>query len=122
VSEKDHQNTEPLKAPKKAKSKEFLEHMFKPGQSGNPGGRPRKLTDSLEKQLEQRVPNDPQKRSYAQLFIEAVMKRAIAKSDVLAKEIFDRIEGKVALPIVGEEEAGPLQINISAIPKYRKKV
>jgi hypothetical protein len=101
---------------------QLVAHLFKPGQSGNPGGRPKRLTTRLERQLLAKVPNDPQKRTYEELFIEAITKRAIGKSDVLAKEIFDRVEGKVALPIVGEEEAGPVQINISAIPKYRKKV
>jgi hypothetical protein len=80
------------------------------------------LTTRLEKQLLAKVPNDPQKRTYEELFIEAITKRAISKSDVMAKEIFDRIEGKVAQPIVGEEEgAAPIRIDISAVPRHREK-
>jgi len=123
VKNENGQNTAP-NTPKKKRPlpAELVARMWKPGQSGNPGGRPKRLTTRLERQLLAKVPNDPQKRTYEELFIEAITKRAIGKSDVLAKEIFDRVEGKVALPIVGEEEAGPVQINISAIPKYRKKV
>jgi hypothetical protein len=40
------------------------------------------------------VPNDPEGRCYAQLLISEAVKRAIDSSDVLVKEIFDRIEGK----------------------------
>lgn len=68
--------------------------QFKPGQSGNPGGRSRKLTRILEEMLAMPVPNDKLKRTYAQKFIEETLKRAIRKSDSLAKEIFDRIDGK----------------------------
>jgi hypothetical protein len=99
----------------------MVERKWKPGQSGNPGGRPRKLTNRLEKQLEERVPNDPHRRSYAQLLIEATVKRAISKSDVLVKEIFDRIEGKLVLPIVGDEQLPPVRIDISAIPHKRER-
>jgi hypothetical protein len=31
---------------------------------------------------------------YAELFVEAGLKRAISRSDVLYKEIYDRLEGK----------------------------
>lgn len=81
---------------------EFLERIWKPGQSGNPNGRPKKLSDELGRFLDRKVPNDPQKRNYYHLLIEAFVKRAITKSDVLVKEIFDRIEGRVA---PNEEEA-----------------
>jgi hypothetical protein len=91
-------------------SPEFVKRIWKPGQSGNPNGRPQKLTRELDKQLSARVPGDPKKRSYAQLFIESVMKRAITKSDVLAKEIFDRIEGKI--PQIGEESTTTVGVKV----------
>jgi hypothetical protein len=40
------------------------------------------------------VPGDAQGRMYAELFAEAGLKRAISRSDVLYKEIYDRLEGK----------------------------
>jgi hypothetical protein len=36
-----------------------------------------------------------QKRQYVDLLIESMVKRAIAKSDPLIKEIFERVEGHV---------------------------
>ena len=80
----------------------FLAQRWKPGQSGNPNGRPRKLTDELNNFLDRSVPGDPEKRKYYQLMVEAFVKRAITKSDVLMKEAFDRIEGRVS---ISDEEA-----------------
>jgi hypothetical protein len=64
-------------------------NLWKPGQSGNPGGRPKKLTGPLEEFLSRRVPHDKQKRQYVDLLIESMVKRAIAKSDPLIKEILN---------------------------------
>ena len=89
---------------------------WKPGQSGNPRGRPRKLTDELEKMLDERVPNDPQKRKYARLFIESCVKRAITKSDVLAKEIFDRVEGKASMSEEDQASRG-ISVIIMDVPR-----
>jgi hypothetical protein len=69
--------------------------MWKPGQSGNPKGRAKGLTDPLKEFLTRKVPNDPQGRLYLEKLVENMVKRAIKKSDVLVKEIFDRVEGKV---------------------------
>ena len=91
-------NSLPLRtADKTAKPKRELpealrRNCFKPGQSGNPGGRPKKLSQPLEDFLARK---DKKGRQYAQLLIEAMVKRAIAKSDTLVKEIFERVEGHV---------------------------
>ena len=95
--------------------------MWKPGQSGNPGGRPKKLTRRLEKQLEMRVPNDPQKRTYAQLFIESITKRAITKSDVMAKEIFDRVEGKLSYYGEADEGRPGITVVVLDVPRPDRK-
>jgi hypothetical protein len=79
--------------PKPELSAEFKAHIFKPGQSGNPGGRPKKLTQPLEAFLARK---DKSGKQYAQLLIEAMVRRAIKKSDTLIREIFDRVEGHVA--------------------------
>ncbi len=79
--------------PKRELPEALRRNCFKPGQSGNPGGRPKKLTQPLEDFLARK---DKKGRQYAQLLIEAMVKRAIAKSDTLVKEIFDRVEGHVA--------------------------
>ena len=91
-------NSLPLRtADKTAKPKRELpealrRNCFKPGQSGNPGGRPKKLTEPLERFLARK---DSKGRQYAQLLIEAMVKRAISRSDTLVKEIFDRVEGRI---------------------------
>lgn len=87
-------------------------NKWKPGISGNPGGRPKLLTDELRSLLRQKVPNDPQKRDYAKLFIQSILQRSITKSDVLAKEVFDRIEGKASM---SDEDAARSSNAVSVI-------
>jgi len=88
----------------------LVPHQFKPGQSGNPGGRPKKqpVTDYLIDQLDQPIP-DTMKERLPQSFIEvygceATFGQLLAfklvaqglKGDMqAAKEILDRVEGKV---------------------------
>ena len=63
------------------------EHIgqFKPGQSGNPNGRPKKLPD-LEKLLVRVLGSDEENRSGWEVIIEALQKKA-AKGDVKAAEL-----------------------------------
>ena len=68
---------------------------WKPGQSGNPGGRPRTrpLTDELTQLLEQDAPNANGK-SWALVIAEALLMKA-RKGDVRAFTVLaNRIEGK----------------------------
>jgi hypothetical protein len=79
------------------KKAEWLKpHHFKPGQSGNPGGRPPKpITDALTELANEVVPGDKLKRTYAQKATQAVWDKA-TKGDVRSFEVIaDRIEGKV---------------------------
>jgi Family of unknown function (DUF5681) len=119
VKEKRHaENSGNNSAIKRKPPEGIAPYCFKPGQSGNPGGRPKKpLTDLLEWQLVQRVPGDKLGRSYAQLLIASIVKRAIKKSDILAKEIFDRIEGKVATPEPGKADTDVRVILMDGIPR-----
>ena len=76
----------------------MIPYQFKHGQSGNPGGRPRRkpLTDMLIRFLEQIDPKDKKKRQFAQKLIREWYDRAMARSDLLLMEIFNRIDGKLA--------------------------
>jgi hypothetical protein len=76
----------------------------KPGETNNPGGRPKKLTHILKQVLDERVPRDKKRRTRARKFVESVVDRATKRSDSLAKEVFDRSEGKVQTQI---EVSGP---------------
>lgn len=68
---------------------------WKPGQSGNPGGRPKSkpLTDELLRFLEQEAPKG-KGQTWASLIAEALVKKA-RRGDVRAiTELANRIEGK----------------------------
>lgn len=64
------------------------------GQSGNPKGRPRKITNRLERLLRAKDSETGDKQ--VDVFVKSIFKRACSRSDFLAKEIWDRIEGPVA--------------------------
>jgi hypothetical protein len=68
---------------------------WKPGESGNPGGRPRTklITAELERMLEQEAPTADGK-TWAAVIAEALLKKA-RQGDVRAiTELANRIEGK----------------------------
>lgn len=74
------------------------EHQFKKGEDKkrNTEGRPKgslSMTTLLREYLETK---DPKTGKYIKDIVnEAFVKRAVAKSDVLMKEVLDRIDGKV---------------------------
>lgn len=76
---------------------------FKPGQSGNPGGRPKKkpLTEALEK-----VYSDPEECMAA---ARALAKKARAGSIAHFQEAANRLEGRVADT---DESRGPVTFNV----------
>src|ERR1700678_3100474 len=78
---------------------------FKPGESGNPGGRPKKqVTAALERELNNLVPGDSEKRTWLQLIVQRGIKKAV-KGDMKAfAEIIDRLEGKA---MQAHELSGP---------------
>lgn len=79
--------------------------LWKPGQSGNPHGRPKKLTSILEQVLfEEKDKNGITK---AQKLVKAAVERAIKKSDFLVKEVWDRTEGKLK---EDRDEQGGIQV------------
>lgn len=97
--------------------------MWKPGQSGNPNGRPKKkpITARYEHRLEQPLPEPDRKKLC--LPKGATWGDAIAASQVLqarkgnvlaAKEITDRVEGKVPQAITGED-GEPVQMQIAVV-------
>ncbi|NOT61558.1 MAG: hypothetical protein HOP19_15180 [Acidobacteria bacterium] len=70
---------------------------FKPGQSGNPTGRPKGvlfLGEAYKKQLSKLFPDDPDGRTYAEVIAEKVCDIASTGDFKAAKEIADRTEGR----------------------------
>lgn len=76
-----------------AKAPQLVPHRFKPGQSGNPSGRPKKrlITDQLEKLLKQKDPKTG--KPNAELVAAGLIKLLAQGKNV--PEILNRIEGPV---------------------------
>lgn len=92
----------------------FEAAMWKPGQSGNPNGRPKKkpLSELYEKML-----NDPQMIGS----IESAIKQAISKGSMAMvlqlKEMGERTEGKVVQPVDGDLN---INLNLSLSDRMEK--
>jgi Family of unknown function (DUF5681) len=70
---------------------------FLPGQSGNPGGRPKgsvKISTAYERSLARLVPGDPEGRIYAQFIADKNVELAAQGNIAAIKEVTDRVEGK----------------------------
>jgi hypothetical protein len=86
---------------------------WKKGQSGNPGGRPKRpITDAYEAQLIKPVKGDLQKRTYAEMIAAAQIRKALRGNTMAAKEITDRIEGKARQALDVPVETPP-EFNLS---------
>ena len=71
---------------------------WKPGQSGNPKGRPPKsicLTSLLKEEINKINPKDRAKRTWAELIVLATIRLAIKGNATALKEVWDRIDGRV---------------------------
>src|ERR1700722_18271378 len=96
---------------KEARVKRLTPHRFKPGQSGNPSGRPKKLlTEAYHAILGKKFPGDRKKRTFAELIAESMAKEAIKGKPQAAIEIADRTEGKTTQ---AHELSGPRGTPIS---------
>lgn len=87
------------------------EHQFKPGQSGNPRGRPKGLSLTkrirrLLRESELEGVTNPAGLPLADLLIASLVRGAIKGNFKQQKEILDRVEGKVA-DRVKQEISGP---------------
>jgi len=80
-------NTEKNKEPRSPN----LAPMWKPGQSGNPGGRPR--GSSLTKRLRQAL--DANDGKLAEVVVKVLLREAAKGKYQHLREILDRVEGKV---------------------------
>jgi hypothetical protein len=69
---------------------------WKPGQSGNPGGRPKRtpLVDASREVLAEPVPDDAEGCTGARVIAEMLLAKAVKGDIAAAKELADRAEGK----------------------------
>jgi len=69
---------------------------WKPGQSGNPGGRPRtaKLSEACRAKLASVVPGDAPGRTFAEAIADELARRALKGDIRAAQELADRAEGR----------------------------
>jgi hypothetical protein len=75
---------------------------WKKGQSGNPNGRPKKdvtLTSLLKEEIEKICPQDKEGRTWRQLLVIATMRCAIKGESAALKEVWQRLDGRVAQSI-----------------------
>ena len=91
--------------------------MWKPGQSGNPAGpRPgaKKISNLIREYLDQKHPDDKDGRTWAEKIAIATMELAIKGNGVALREVFDRLEGKVPLPLHhGGTNGGPIELDMT---------
>jgi Family of unknown function (DUF5681) len=92
---------------------------WQPGQSGNPGGRPKRLlAEAYQTHLGCTEKGDAQKRTYAELIALAQIRKALRGNTMAAKEIADRTEGRARQAI--ELTAPEGQQNFKITVRYVK--
>jgi hypothetical protein len=81
---------------------------FKPGQSGNPGGRPRtaKLSEACRAKLASPIPGDPEGRSFADVIADKFALQALKGDIRAAQELADRAEGRPSQMAPPAEQSG----------------
>ena len=99
------------------KGKGKIKPRWKPGQSGNPKGRPKKkysLVSLLKEALEKLCPADKKKRTWAEVLTESLLVKA-AKGDMTAQKIiWEYIEGKPKQEI---EIPSEIKINVNYVKR-----
>ena len=98
--------------------------QFKPGQSGNPGGRPRtaKLSEACRDKLASIVPGDARDRTYAEAIADELARRAL-KGDIRATaELADRAEGRPGQNKTVTEEDKGIKVVVIDVPRPQRGV
>jgi hypothetical protein len=113
-----------VKAKPRGNPSKIIPFRWKPGESGNPKGRPRKepLTDILRAVLAEKIPNaqDPRQSQVAHALIRNWVFEAIRTKDItMIVEIFNRVEGKVKdrVALSGDEEE-PIRIERIDVTRF----
>jgi hypothetical protein len=101
----------------------MAEKMWKPGQSGNPGGRPKRkpLTDAYAALLDKPIPPDMARQlkldestTYAEVIAMSLLREAVKGKVNAAAELADRTEGRVAQAVEHSgPDGGPIQASVT---------
>ena len=117
-----------------SRSEILAAHAFKPGQSGNPGGRPKKLpiTDYLKEQLAAPIPESMRAKlppvfvevygpdaSFGQMLAFKLIQQAARGDMQAASMILERTEGRVTQKIAGEGN-GPIEFILTRVDQQTK--
>jgi hypothetical protein len=100
---------------------------FKPGVSGNPGGRPKRtpVTDAMRDLLNSPHPAKKYKgKTYAEVLALKEVELAIESGDMrAAQEITDRVEGRVPQSMQhGGPGGGPIPIEFSSVEENERRI
>ncbi len=97
---------------------------WKPGQSGNPGGRPRTsaLAEAYRVKLASLVPGDAQGRTFAEAIADTVALLALKGDIRAAQELADRAEGKPRQKDSGDAEENHVRVIIMDAPRPPRPV
>jgi hypothetical protein len=87
-----------------------------PGQSGNPGGRPKSFRRLFEEAADEARIGDKEGRTKAKALVDALIDRAIAGSDRAAQIVIERTDGSVAKP---EPERHIVELSLAGIPSMK---
>jgi hypothetical protein len=101
---------------------ENLRPPWPKGQSGNPGGRPKKtvLSDAMKAQLEMPYPGDKKKRTWAEVIAEKTAKKAIEGNIYAVSELGDRTEGRPRQAVeLGGAGGGAIDVNITGLTEEK---
>ena len=82
-----------------------VEHQFKPGQSGNPNGRPR--GKSITAALRRLVQENPDGQDLEKALSRVIVKKALEGDHKFVTTILERLDGKVA-DRLADADGGPL--------------
>lgn len=100
-------------SPDKQADNRGTETRWKPGQSGNPKGRPPKhesLTSLLKEELDQASPQDKEGRTWKELIVLATLRLAVAGNRTALREVWDRSDGKVTKQFEVTDNRIPLSL------------
>lgn len=91
---------------------------FKKGQSGNPNGRPKNKSSfaaCLREEIDKICPHDKQGRTWTEVIVFATLRLAMTGNSTALKEVWERIDGKVTIPLEIDTPDGQPLIKIEFV-------